>query len=144
MERRSTFSGIIIVICFMVGCFFLLLAVEEWIENNFDSNRYTLVRVRTAGSDSMTVWKLDKKTGVVEFCSKTSDIKAQVVCLKPVYMDASSYRKPLDPDTIAQPEPAAEAAADPVAPVPAPQPELTPEAGDDTPSVPAVPVKPEE
>jgi hypothetical protein len=137
MERRSTFSGIIIVICFLIGCFFLLMAVEEWIENNFDSDRYMLARVRTAESDSMAVWKLDKKTGVVELCSKTSDINAQIVCLKPVYMDAKDYRKPLDPDTVAEAEAGPASAVDTVAPVPAPS--SAPQA-----DAPQAPVKPAE
>jgi hypothetical protein len=120
MEKRSGVSGILLIICFVIGCFFILMAVEEYIDRTFDSNRYMLANVRTSASDSMTVWKLDKRTGAIEMCSKTADINAQVVCLKPVYIEAKDYRKPLDPDSIAKPEPGPVSAVDTVAPVAAP------------------------
>ncbi len=142
MEKRSTLTALIIVICFVIGCFFILMAVEEYIETSFDSDRYTIARVRTAESDSMTIWKLDKKTGVVEFCTKTSDIHAQIVCIKPVAMDAKDYHKPIDPDSVAQPDPGPASAVDPVAPVPAPQANAAP-VKPEAPRVPEVPVKPE-
>ena len=66
---RGFFSGLLIVICFLIGCIFFYWAVEYWVKHNFDKYRYEISKIQNNGTDSWSFWKLDRRTGQVEYCS---------------------------------------------------------------------------
>ena len=91
-SKIKRFSGTIaFVICFVIGCMFLYWAVEYWVYNSFDSNRYELSKIQVGNSDSLSTWKLDKRTGNLEYCTKSYEKMDHFVCVRSVTIDAKEY-----------------------------------------------------
>jgi hypothetical protein len=86
------FSGTIaFIVCFVIGCLFLYWAVEYWVYNSFDSNRYELSKIQVGNSDSLSTWKLDKRTGNLEYCTKSYEKMDHFVCVRSVTIDAKEF-----------------------------------------------------
>ncbi len=94
----KNFSGTLaFVICFMIGCLFLYWAVEYWVYNSFDGNRYELSKIQVSNSDSLSTWVLDKRTGGLEYCTKSYDKMDHFVCIKSVVIEAKDYSDQAEP-----------------------------------------------
>ncbi len=76
-NNAKTISGaLIVVLCFVIGCLFLYWAVEYWVYNTFDRDRYEISKIQPAGGgDSWSFWKIDHRTGAVEYCSLSPSAK---------------------------------------------------------------------
>ena len=90
-------GAMLFVICFAIGCIFLYWAVEYWVYNSFDANRYELSKIQVANSDSLSTWKLDKRTGNLEYCTKSYEKMDHVVCVRSVTIDAKEYSNAPEP-----------------------------------------------
>lgn len=85
-ENKSFLGSFLVIFCFIVGCMFLYWAVQYWVANTFDQNRYDIHKIQPAGGgDSLSFWKLDHRTGNVEYCSidysKAADKDPEFVCV---------------------------------------------------------------
>ncbi len=116
---RGFLGAIIFVICFVIACMFLYWAVEYYVYNSFDKNRYSITKLQVGNSDSLAVWKLDNRTGILEYCSKSYDRIDQFVCVRATTLEAKDYR----PEA---PAPVATHATDPAAPLISSSPSPTP------------------
>ena len=133
---RNFWSALLFIVCFVIGCMFLYWAVEYYVFNNFDHDRYAISKLQVGNSDSLSVWKLDNRTGELQYCTKSYDKMDHFVCVRSVVIDAkeentATTAEPLKsvPDT----KPQATTSSTPyAAPTPATTPAATPEA---TPSV---------
>lgn len=143
-DNKSTLGSLLFVICFVIGCLFLYWAVEYWVHNNFDKGRYEISKIQPAtGTDSMSFWKLDRRTGTVEYCSlevvkdpndptvandpargkEFNCIRANVIAPK-----EKEYVQPSQPQTTEKVEAPAEQVVTTTAPEAAPvEPQVTPE-----------------
>jgi hypothetical protein len=84
---RSVFCILfVIVLLFTIGCLFIYWAVDNYVGNNFDSDRYSFSKIQINGNDTFMGWKFDKRTGAVEFCSKTNNSEEPVICYKPRHL----------------------------------------------------------
>ena len=95
-ERRGRiyFGPIIFIICFIIGCLFLYWAVEYYVYNTFDHSRYELAKIQVNGTDSLSVWKLDRRTGGLEYCTKSYDKLDNFICVRAASIDAKEYTPP--------------------------------------------------
>lgn len=68
----SYLRSLLFIICFVIGCTFIYLAVQYWVSYTFDSNRYDISKIQPAGGgDSLSFWKVDHRMGNIEYCSLT-------------------------------------------------------------------------
>jgi hypothetical protein len=75
--------------------------------NNFDHNRYTISKLQVGTTDSLSVWKLDNRTGELQYCTKSYDKMDHFVCVRSVTVDAKQEIpavEPLKPVSDAKPE----------------------------------------
>ena len=111
-KTQRPIGAILFVVCFVIGCAFLYWAVEYWVYNSFDADRYELSKIQVGNSDSLSAWKLDKRTGGLEYCAKSNDKMDRFVCVRSTIIDAKDYSRPAEP--VKTPEankPTAEASA---------------------------------
>lgn len=162
-ESKSTLGALLFIICFVIGCLFLYWAVQYWVYNNFDKGRYEISKIQPAGGgDSMGFWKLDRRTGVVEYCTvevvkdrATADAEKdpahgrEFTCLRATVLDSKEkdyYVKPEAKAETPASEPVAEqvvtTTATPAEPVAAPAPEAPAAAVVPAPEAPATPATP--
>ena len=102
LRLQNFWGAIVFVVCFVIGCMFLYWAVEYYVYNNFDHNRYTISKLQVGTSDSLSVWKLDNRSGELQYCTKSYDKMDHFVCVRSVTMDAkeetpSAVVEPLKP-----------------------------------------------
>jgi len=88
MRLQNFWGAIVFVICFIIACMFLYWAVEYYVYNNFDKNRYTISKLQVGNSDSLSVWKLDNRTGELQYCTKSYERMDHFVCVRSVVIDA--------------------------------------------------------
>ncbi len=146
-SKTKSFSGALLtIILFVIGCLFLYWAVEYWVYNNFDRARYEMSKIQPAGGgDSWAFWKLDRRTGAVEYCSmdvKAGENKPDFLCVRAKVVDnedAPAF-KSAEP-AAAEPAPKAESA--PVAETPAAAP-AAPEVPVEAPAAAAQPAAPQQ
>jgi len=104
---QSFWWAIVFVVCFVIACMFLYWAVEYYVYNNFDHNRYTISKLQVGTTDSLSVWKLDNRTGELQYCTKSYDKMDHFVCVRSVTVDAKQEIpavEPLKPVSDAKPE----------------------------------------
>ena len=132
-KSKSLLAVLVIVIMFIIGCLFIYWAVQYWVYNNFDRARYEMSKIQPAGGgDSWAFWKLDRRTGQVEYCSidptKPGELHPDFTCLRARTVvnerdeayNMTASRNP-QPPAVAEPEStAATSALAPVAPPVAP------------------------
>jgi len=69
-NTKSFLGSLLIIILFVIACLFFYWAVEYWVRNNFDKGRYEMSKIQPQpGVDSWSLWKLDRRTGRIEYCS---------------------------------------------------------------------------
>lgn len=109
----KNFSGTLaFILCFVIGCLFLYWAVEYWVYNSFDGNRYELSKIQVSNSDSLSTWVLDKRTGGLEYCTKSYDRMDHFVCVRSIVIDAKDYSDtPEAPKAAPEPAKSADATA---------------------------------
>ena len=96
-NRLGGLTGIIaFAIAFVIGCMFLYWAVEYWVYNSFDGNRYELSKIQVKNSDSLSTWILDKRTGNLVYCTKSYDKMDHFVCVRSVTIDGKEYNAATD------------------------------------------------
>ena len=106
-DSKIKFSGSLIFgICFIIGCMFIYWAVEYWVYNSFDSNRYELSKIQVGNNDSLSLWKLDKRTGGLEYCTKSYDKMDHFVCVRASTLEAKEYSEVPETKPVAASAPA--------------------------------------
>jgi hypothetical protein len=71
-NAKNILGALVVVVCFIIGCMFLYWAVQYWVYNTLDRGRYEISKIQPAGGvDSLSFWKLDRRTGGVEYCNMT-------------------------------------------------------------------------
>ena len=107
LRLQNFWGAIVFVVCFIIACMFLYWAVEYYVYNNFDKNRYTISKLQVGNSDSLSVWKLDNRTGELQYCTKSYDKMDHFVCVRSVTVDAREEMplaaEPLKPVSDAKP-----------------------------------------
>jgi hypothetical protein len=73
---KGVLSSVLILILFIVGCIFLYWAVEYWVYHNSDKGRYEIIKIEGAnGADTGSFWKLDRRAGIVQYCSLNNVVR---------------------------------------------------------------------
>ncbi len=89
-------GAIVFIICFLIGCLFLYWAVEYYVYNNFDSKRYTISKIQMGNNDSLSLWKLDNRTGDLQYCAESAEKMDLLVCVRAVTIDGREYKVPVE------------------------------------------------
>ena len=87
-------GALILALGFIIGCLFLYWAVQYWVYNTFDSDRYEISNIQSVNGNVISLWKFDRRTGAVEYCTKSLTEMDNFTCVRPHVMDAK------DPTTV--------------------------------------------